>query len=215
MKTIIFIGSPRAEKSNSLILARQFLLGYGDVLPVFQLADTLRMEEHVEAYHQADIVLIFFPLYCDSMPGIVKLFFEKVSQLDARPGRKLGFVVQSGFPETVHALSLEPYLGKLALRLKCQYLGTVVKAGVEGIQIMPAAMTRKLFADFRKLGAYFAQQQQFDPLILHTMRKPYRMSRGRQAFMRLLSYTGLTNFYWDMNLKKHKAFEKRFDKPFV
>jgi hypothetical protein len=30
----------------------------------------------------------------------------------------------------------------------------------------------------------------------------------------MMAKTGLTNFYWNSNLKKNGAFEKRFDKPY-
>jgi hypothetical protein len=93
-------------------------------------------------------------------------------------------------------------------------LGTVIKGGVEGIQIMPPRMTKKLFSQFEQLGRYFAEFQSFDPNIMMQLRKPYKLSPFRITFINLMSKTGLTNFYWNMNLKKNNAYEHRFDKPY-
>lgn len=40
------------------------------------------------------------------------------------------------------------------------------------------------------------------------------MSPRKIAIFKLLIKLGLTNFYWNNNLKKNGAFEKRFDRPF-
>ncbi len=40
-------------------------------------------------------------------------------------------------------------------------------------------------------------------------------SKFRIAINGLLQKTGLTNFYWNMNLKKNGAFERRFDVPYL
>ncbi|MFW6370050.1 MAG: hypothetical protein ACOC10_02460 [Bacteroidota bacterium] len=36
----------------------------------------------------------------------------------------------------------------------------------------------------------------------------------RRFLFSLVSKTGLTDFYWNSNLKRNNAFSKRFDKPF-
>jgi hypothetical protein len=148
------------------------------------------------------------------MPGIVKEFFEDLLHLDNQIQKKIGFIVQSGFPESIHSVALERYLEKLVKRLGHIYLGTVIKGGVEGIQIMPPGMTKKLYGQFQQLGRYFAEFQSFDPQIMKQLRNPYKLSPLRISFINMMSKTGLTNFYWDMHLKKNNAFEQRFDKPF-
>ena len=148
MKLALFNGSPRYKKSNSKILLEHFLKGYNRInpeqVPVHYLARYKEEETYRIAFQQADAVLIIFPLYTDSMPGIVKQFFESLVASEIQPGKKIGFIVQSGFPEAVHSIYVERYLKKLTQRLKGEYLGTVIKGGVEGIQIMPPWMTKKL-----------------------------------------------------------------------
>ncbi len=219
MKLTIFNGSPRNKKSNSKILMEQFLEGYhkvsSDEVPVYYLANVAKIDEHVKAFEVAENVIIIFPLYCDSMPGLVKEFFEKISILEKTQGKRVGFVVQSGFPESVHSSFVELYLKKLAERQKWDYLGTVIKGGVEGIQIMPPMMTKKLFVGFQKLGEHFALTEQFSSDILVQFSKPYRLSKSRLFVFRVGAKLGLSNFYWNSNLKKNNAFEKRFAQPFI
>ena len=148
------------------------------------------------------------------MPGIVKEFFEDLVGTENTMQKKVGFIVQSGFPESIHSVALERYLEKLTKRLGHLYLGTVIKGGVEGIKIMPPGMTKKLFNQFEKLGSYFAEFHKFDPQITKQLSKPYKFSALRIQFFKLISKTGLTNFYCDMHLKKNNAFEQRYDKPF-
>lgn len=221
MKLAIFNGSPRKEKSNSDILINHFLTGYNRVnveaIPVYYLAGKKQKEGLAEAFGNADIVIIFFPLYVDCMPGIVKEFFESISNLKLTHSKKIGFIVQSGFPEAVHSIYVERYLKKLTKRLKCEYLGTVIKGGVEGIQILPAWMTRKLFGRFQDLGEYFARNNSFSPKIMEALQKPYRLSLLRKILLSVTIKTGfgLSNFYFDSQLKKNGGFKNRFDKPFI
>jgi hypothetical protein len=144
----------------------------------------------------------------------VKEFFESLVELKLTSSKKMGFVVQSGFPEAIHSTYIERYLEKLTKRIQCEYLGTIIKGGVEGIQIMPSSMTKKLFGRFESLGEYFAKNEEFSPEIKKILRKPFKMSPVRIFLFRLISKTGLTNFYWNSNLKKNNAYSNRFDKPF-
>ena len=219
MKLVIFNGSPRYKKSNSAILIEHFLRGYnracGSIVPVYYLANKSHREISGKIFSQASTVIVFFPLYTDCMPGIVKEFIEIIAQQSTGgESKKIGFVVQSGFPESIHSSFLEKYLKKLTLRLNCEYLGTVIKGGVEGIQIMPAPMTKKLYSQFENLGEYFCQNESFEQKTMNELRKPYTFSHTHVRVFNFLSRFGLTNFYWNSNLKKNGAYEKRFARPY-
>jgi hypothetical protein len=218
MKLLIINGSPRGKRSNSRLLLEQFLAGYHSVemedVPVIHLAGKNKREQYEKQFIEAEMVLLIFPLYTDAMPGIVKAYIENIAQLDFPKPKKLGYIVQSGFPEALQSTFLARYLEKWTRRLKCEYLGTVIRGGVEGIQIMPPMMTKKLFQQFHKLGEAFAENGAFNPRILADLAKPYRLSAGRRLFLRMGQLFGITDFYWNMNLKKNNAYEKRFDRPF-
>ena len=217
MKLAIFNGSPRGKKSNSKLLMDKFLAGYNnscsEPVPIHYMANIKLMEEGKEIFRNAETIIIIFPLYTDCMPGIVKEFFEAISTMDDLSRKKIGYIVQSGFPEAIHSVYVERYLKKLTMRLKGEYLGTIIKGGVEGIQIMPPMMTKKLFNNFQGLGEYFAKTNTFSPDIKNALLKPFKMSSMNRFVFSTISKTGLTNFYWNKKLKENDAYEKRFDKP--
>jgi len=220
MKLAIINGSPRYRKSNSTLLINQFLFGFNKIIPeevpIHYLANQQLRNEAVDAFFESDEIILIFPLYTDCMPGIVKEFIERIAQMNKSDigGKKIGFIVQSGFPEAIHSVAVEHYLEKFAGRMQCKCLGTVIKGGVEGIQIMPPLITKKLFGQFEKLGEYFATNTAFSSQIMNQLRKPYKMSPMRRILVSCMTKAGLTNYYWNSNLKKNGAFENRFDKPY-
>ncbi len=189
MKLTIFNGSPRNKKSNSKILIEHFLEGIhvvsSEEIPVYFLANAAKMEEHVKEFEMADTIIIVFPLYCDSMPGLVKEFFERISLLKKNQGKRVGFIVQSGFPEAIHSIFVEQYLIKFAHRMGFVYIGTVIKGGVEGIQIMPPMMTRKLFEGFKKLGEHFANSGEFSHEVITSLINPLDFQNRAFSFFGL------------------------------
>ncbi len=219
MNLAIFNGSPRRHKSNSRILMEHFLSGYRSNKPegnvqMAYLAEGKPWQEYLEIFWQASHVIIIFPLYTDCMPGIVKEFIEYLPKNTQSRQKSLGFIVQSGFPESIHSIYVEKYLHKLTFRLGYTYTGTVIKGGVEGIQVMPSSMTKKLYANFNKLGKHYATTGEFNPRIVKTLKGRLRMSKIKFLGFSLLTKTPLMNLYWDNNLKKNGAWKNRFDKPF-
>jgi len=99
-------------------------------------------------------------------------------------------------------------------RLQYKYLGTIIKGGVEGIQVMLSFMTKKLFKHFQNLGELFEKNEEFSSKIQKTLKKTYKMSLIRRILFSFINKMGLSNFYWNSNLKKNNAFKKRFVKPF-
>ncbi len=217
MSLLIINGSPRNRKSNSKILADKFLEGFSAVSQIpfelHHLASESGRQALFAAFESADMVILIFPLYTDSMPAIVKTFFEALFHNKSTRSKTMGFVVQSGFAESVHSTFVAAWLEKYCRRMGFSYLGTVIKGGVEGIQIMPAGMTKKLFADFTALGRHFGNTGQFDPVLTEKLAKPFRLSAFALWRMRMMP-AFLKNFYWNMNLRKNKAFDLRFDQPF-
>ncbi len=220
MTLAIINGSPRGQQSNSKILTEHFLTGYRSQntlrnVEIAYLKGKDQFQESLKVFSQSEQVIIIFPLYTDCMPAMVKEFFEHLPPNTGEKKKDLGFIVQSGFPEAIHSVYVERYLKKFTQRLGYNYLGTVIKGGVEGIQVMPASMTRKLFANFRSMGEYFALNGSFSETIKAKLQGPLRMSKAQQVGFKIAGLTGLPNFYWNNNLKKHGAYQRRNDKPFA
>lgn len=219
MKLTVFNGSPRGAGSNTKLLLDQFLKGFtetsGNTFETVYLNRVNRQDEFLSMFSNAETVLLAFPLYTDAMPGIVKTFIETLAPLCGRKGNPpIGFIVQSGFAEAVHSRYVEKYLEKLARRLGCQYYGTTIRGGVEGIQVMPPPMTKKLFSMFYILGKGFGNTGQFDPDTVKKLAGREQYSSLDKLTIRIASRLKLTDIYWNNQLKQNHAYEKRFDKPY-
>jgi NAD(P)H-dependent FMN reductase len=228
MKLTLFNGSPRGKGSNTKILLEHFSKGFTETSRVNEKGETVpnkieiaylvkidNMEEHIELFREAERVIIAFPLYTDAMPGIVKHFIEHLEPLcGMKNNPDIGFIVQSGFPEPVHSRYVEKYLEKLARRLNCKYLGTIIKGGAEGIQSQPPGMTKKLFDAFYRLGLHFGKTGEFDREIVRSLAPRERLSGAMRFGFTLLNKLGLVNFYWNKQLKQNNAYDKRFTQPY-
>lgn len=219
MRLTVFNGSPRGRKSNTRLLLERFTTGYlaagGCTVEVHYLKLTSQAEAQRRAFAEAEAVILAFPLYVHAMPGQVKAFVEGLVPRDQAQAVPFASIVQQGFPETHQSAWLLPWLARLPRRLGCTPAGIFVKGGVEGIQIMPPLMTRRLYGAFEKLGRGFARQGRLDESLCRSLAEPVRLSPARLLLLRGLKLTGVSNFYWNSNLKKHGAMSRRDDRPYA
>jgi multimeric flavodoxin WrbA len=218
MQLAIFNGSPRGKSSNTKVLLDQFQKGFeesgGEEVAIDYLIRQKHLSEQVQHFREADIVFIAFPLYVFSVPGIVKSFIEEIGEFEGE-GKKILFLVQSGFPEACQSDSVKKQMELLAKRWKMENLGVIVKPGAEGVRLMPEMMTKKLFKQMSVFGEQLAKNGKLNAKDLKNIASPYKYSKFKIALFRLLQKVGLTNLYWNMNLKKNDAFDKRFDVPYL
>ncbi len=225
MKLLAVNGSPRGKNSNSSILLNNFLEGYKDSaeadaagaegLELVYLHNSRAREAAFSALESADVLVLCFPLYTDAMPGITKAFIEYLFKRRPALLKTAGFIVHSGFPESAQSFNVEAYLERLCRRMDIDYSGTIIKGGSEGLRLMPPAANRKLFDRLNRAGRYFAEHGKFDPVLVEEIKRPYRLNIFARTGYRLLSYTGLTNFYWNMNLKQNGVYKQRNARPFA
>lgn len=212
----LFNGSPRGRRGNTPIFLSEIAHGFRGTSEMHTLVRLKETRAMVQAFSQAECALIGFPLYTDSMPGVVKYFIEALEPLVGRPENPpVGFVVQSGFPEGLHSRYVERYLEKLAERLGSPYLGTVVKGNGEGVRSMPPAATHSLFANLQALGASLAEKGQFDPTALRTIAQPEQYPAILGPVFQVFLRQPVAHAYFDDMLKKNGAYERRFAQPFV
>lgn len=220
MKLTVINGSPRGKGSNTKIILSCFIRGFsktkGNTYDLYYLRSIQNQEKQCEIFINAENLLIALPLYTDSMPGLVKEFIENLEPLiGKKPGLKIGFIVQSGFPETYQSKFLEAYLEKLVKRLGCVYLGTIIKGNVEGIQIKPLWMVKSYLQKFERLGVIFGQEGMFDNKTIKQLAKPYKLKGLTLILFKLIKKAGFMEMYWNKMLKENNAFDRRNDKPHV
>jgi multimeric flavodoxin WrbA len=212
----LFNGSPRGRKGNTPIFLREIAAGFGGPSETHHLVRLQETDKMVQAFAEAECVILGFPLYTDSMPGVAKHFIEALEPLKGRNGNPpIGFVVQSGFPEGLHSRYVERYLEKLANRLGAPYLGTVVKGNGEGTRLMPPEMNGKLFANLQALGAGLASGSCFDPSVLSKIAHPERFPAILWPVFQIFLRLPIAHSYFDGMLKKNGAYGQRFARPFA
>jgi hypothetical protein len=217
VKLTVFNGSPRGKTGNTEVFLRHLLQGWTTVRDnahqTFYLQRVKDAEQFVQAFANAECVLLAFPLYTDAMPGIVKAFIESLAPyLGREDNPPIGFLVQSGFPEATHSRHVERYLRRLAARLGCPYLGTIVRGGGEGARWM--SEDHKLFLSLQEIGKTWAECGALDEEQLRALAKPERFPRILAPLFRVLLRTKAAQGYWNNQLEKNGAYEDRFARPY-
>lgn len=217
---LLLNGSPRGARANSLKMLTRVAEGWtaagGSEPRVLHLVKPDGFQAAVAAFGSADTVMIGMPLYTDSMPALVKEFIEALAEYVGRPGNpRLGFLVQSGFPEALHSRHLETYLEKLARRLGSPYAGTIIRGSGEALQAMPDNASNKLWAGLRTLGGELALAGSFRAETLRAVARTERYSPVKAAITRIAMRVPITQFYWNGQLKKNGAWDRRFAAPYA
>lgn len=217
-KLLIINGSLRKE-SNTGILAKQIKTGFernaGKTAQIIKVNKKSSREEALEAIKTTDLILFAMPLYVHAMPGHFKLFIEQIEKEIDMKGKRLAFLIQSGFSEAHQSRWLEPYFEQLAERWDAEYAGTQIRGAIEGIQIQPKSMTKKVFQAMENIGLELSENAKFSPQLFESVAKTEHLSKTYRFILKLLQPTGLTNFYWNKMLKENKAFEKRYAQPLI
>lgn len=240
MKLTVFNGSPRGKESNTGTLLDHFLNGFvetqGNTYELAYLIHVRERNKFAEMFREAEQVLLAFPLSNDAVPSIVKEFIESLEPLCKRADNPaIGFIVQSGLPESIHSQYIERYLEKLAVRLGCRYQGTVIRGGVEAIRIPPLLDKKihkwickigratdfagvghlidneKLFKTFYELGRTFGRVGEFDREIVKELAQLEKLT----GFGFWVFKTVVHNLYFNLLLKRNNAFAKKSDCPYV
>jgi hypothetical protein len=215
----VFNGSPRGKRGNTEVFVSHLLEGFevggGNSSEIYHLNRVQDTQLHVRAFAEAETVLLAFPLYTDAMPAQVKAFIEALEPLCGRKGNPdLAFLVQSGFPEALHSRHVERYLVKLAARLGCRYVGTIVKGNGEGARYGGASY-RRPFEILRQLGVSLSERGELDESLLNELAKPERFPKVLGPVFRVFLSTKMATSYWDNQLKENGAYEERFARPYA
>ena len=214
MSLLIINGSPKGKNGNTEIFMNKFLQ---EIKTPYEISyavkeDSIEIANYMKAF---DTIIVVMPLYVHAMPGIVMKIIECMKPT-SDSGKTIGFIVQSGFMESSQSKYLESYLSALTKRLNYVYLGTVIRGGSAGTYMMPEKMNEKLYSQLKILGEHFETKGSFHEETVKKLAKPYKLSKAKCKVLQSQSKIGLGDtMFWNMMLKQNKAYDKRFDKPFV
>lgn len=216
MSLTVFNGSPRGKSSNSQVICDWFCQAYGPDTERHYLHLAKHIPDNVQRFLEAQSILMVFPLYVDGMPGQVKAFIEAlVPYKSSIANKRITFIIHSGFSEGIQSRALEAYLKRFSAIFSLNNQGIIIIPGSEGIRLMPPAMTKKKQEAITALGHAFLNQQSYTGAMLKAVNPHETMTTTAKVFFKLGSKLGLTNLYWNSNLKKNKAYDRRFDAPYA
>jgi hypothetical protein len=207
MALIAFNGSPRGKNSNSSVIIDWYLEDRDT--PVYFLNRINHHQEYISMIPEYDEMLIVFPLYVDGMPAQVKLFFEQMDPIrDKVNGIHVTWIIHSGFSEAVHCSTLKKYLELFSKKINFASARVIIIPGSEGFRLMPPQMLKKKSRAVSRLAKGSSDKD------IKYLEGREKIGLAWKAGFFILSKFGLTNMYWDRQLKSNDIFEKRFDAPY-
>ena len=215
MKLALVNGSPRGRFSNSAKLLDWLtseIQGQTKITRVIA-ADIKHQQASADKIADSDYIVCCFPLYTDLTPGIVKHFFETMEQQkDKFKAKPILYLVHSGFPEVVQSRLLERYCQHFTKLMDMQYMGCIIWGGSEPIRYAPESAFKKKKTAVRNIGVNILTKQPIDPEALKLPRQVESMSKFRAFIFSLVPWA--FDLFWNYELKKNNAYDKRFDKPY-
>ncbi len=218
MRLFVLNGSPRGRSSNTRVILDALIEGYVAVSDHEIVSLDLMLERGMDVLIRStaasDLIMIGFPLYVDSMPGIVKEYLEHLyEKRDSIKGKRMAFLIHSGFPEAVHSRAVERYCRKFCVRCNCEYVGAIVKGGSEGIRLLSQETRSELLPKLRELGKHLALYGELSGEILEELATPERFEGTALEAVKSYVGDGTKHPYWDRILKNNSAYDERFSRP--
>lgn len=219
MRLLVLDGSPRGPRSNTSLLLRPLLAGFaaagGAATGPLHLVRPTHADEAIRAFPGAEAVLLGFPLYCDALPAPAVAFVQRLAPFVQRPGNPaLLFLVQCGFPETLHLRPVERWLAKLARRLGSPHLGTILKPGAEGMRDR-MALERATLRRLERLGRTLASRGRLEGPELAALAGRERLGAGVLGPLRLAVGRRTSTWWWDRQLAANGALASRGARPYA
>lgn len=218
MRLLIINGSPKLGKNNTAILLENFVEGFketkGNEVDILRMNNEQACKKAISRFESAEMVLIGFPLYSYAMPAGVKSFIEGLEPLLGRcQGKKVGFLVQYGFIEAIHARPLELYLEHISKSLCCEYLGTIIKGGCDGL-----SKNKNRYKKFRKgiyeIGKSFGETGKFNKVQIDAYAAP-ETQKKHNSFLVSIALKIINKVFWEKSLKNNGLnCESSFAKPY-
>jgi multimeric flavodoxin WrbA len=142
-KAVLLVGSPRTRKSSSQALGGYLFdrLAAGQVqTETFYIHTSLysheRMDALMEAVDGADLVMLAFPLYVDSLPAPVMAAFERIAARRlGKSGNRPRFaaIANCGFPEAAHNRTALAICEAFARQAGFDWAGALALGAGEGL----------------------------------------------------------------------------------
>ncbi|NTW04151.1 MAG: NAD(P)H dehydrogenase, partial [Oscillochloris sp.] len=141
-RAVLLVGSPRTGKSSSAALGSYLLdqLAEHNVeIQTFQLYTTLntpaRWQTVLDSLDSADLIVLAFPLYVDSLPAPVIMALEKIAahRAERHTTQRLVAISNCGFPEAQHCANALAVCARFAEQAGLVWAGGMALGAGEGV----------------------------------------------------------------------------------
>lgn len=82
------------------------------------------------------------------------------------------------------------------------------------MQMRPAKAREKMITPMVRALSTLVLTGRYDPKTLQELASPVRFSLIVTIIFKLVAKTGITNFFWDQQLKENKVYDQRFQRPY-
>ncbi len=215
MKTLILLGTPKPklETSSSSFIANAMCGGFAEKPDILVIAHE-KAEVIAEAVKNSERILLITPNYIHSVPAHVLNFLYTLPENDG--SKYFATIIQSGFPEERDSAYIKRCIDALIPRLGYNYIGSAVMGDCAAYGMVPD-MLKKRIPLFAELGNRFDKNNVLD--------LDYIASSGISAYeaipekmvkkLEFLRKIGVGKLAWISLLCSHKAYKKRFDRPYL
>lgn len=216
-KAVLLNGSPKAKDSVSAALG-------GYVLEKLQakrwqvqsfranLVIKSGLEELIGAINEADVVVITFPLYVDTLPapliGVLEQIGEYRRNHSADKVQRILTIANCGFPEAFHNNAALKICETFAKACGFQWVGGIAAGAgpaLAGQSIKTQGMTQKIAKALDLASDAIISQRELAPeasQLMSSMMMPKRL------------YTFMGSLGWRRMAKKHQAHKRLYAKPY-
>jgi multimeric flavodoxin WrbA len=141
-RALLLVGSPRTKKSTSASLGGYLfeqLNARGIETQTVQIYTSLyspeRMRDMFEAIDHADLIVLAFPLYVDSLPAPVTAALEKIAahRKENQSPIRFAAIANCGFPEAKHSETALAIASEFARQTDLLWMGGLALGAGEGI----------------------------------------------------------------------------------
>ncbi|MCB9110228.1 MAG: NAD(P)H-dependent oxidoreductase [Anaerolineales bacterium] len=139
-KAVLLVGSPRTRKSTSASLGTYLfeqIKSRGVETEIIQIYTSInspqKSQAMIDAVNNADLTVLAFPLYVDSLPAPVIAALEKISANRSGGNSKFAAVANCGFPEAHHNDAALAICAEFASQNGFEWLGSLALGGGEGL----------------------------------------------------------------------------------
>jgi multimeric flavodoxin WrbA len=141
-RAVLLVGSPRTKKSTSAALGNYLFEQLerrgvqSEVIQVYtEFSSSERRRQALKKLEAADLVVLAFPLYVDSLPAPVIAALENIAaKRRGQPaGQRFAAIANCGFPEASHNDTALAICGEFARRSGYAWAGGLALGGGEGV----------------------------------------------------------------------------------